>query len=149
MNKIIIVIIGVFALLVLAGFMAARLSRQVPELGLKDGKLSACPSSPNCICTENGIIGPIPLHGRDAQHLWKRLQQVISEQGGRIQSQNDYYLWATFKSPFFGFIDDLEARMDNEKQAIQLRSASRIGYYDLGINQKRMNRIRLILDADQ
>lgn len=147
MNKVLLLLIGLSALFITGGFVAAWLSQRAPELGLQHGKLADCPQSPNCVSTENGRIGPILLEERDAGRVWADLQQVIRAQGGNIRNQTDDYLWATFKSSFFGFIDDLEARMDDENQAIQLRSASRVGYYDFNVNANRINKIKQKISA--
>jgi len=109
--------------------------------GLVNGKLQACPDSPNCINTETLIISPINISKTKATLAWSLLQQVITEQGGNIHSQSNNYLSAIFKSDIFGFIDDVEARLDLETKTIHLRSASRVGYYDFGVNNRRLQTI--------
>jgi uncharacterized protein (DUF1499 family) len=54
--------------------------------------------------------------------------------------RNESYLHATFASPLFGFVDDLEARRKGE--IIHVRSASRVGHSDFGANRRRIERIR-------
>jgi uncharacterized protein (DUF1499 family) len=59
-------------------------------------------------------------------------------------------LWATFTSKVFRFVDDVELRLDPQNNCIQVRSASRIGYSDLGVNRQRIDKLRaLYLEADQ
>jgi len=53
----------------------------------------------------------------------------------------------TQKSRFFGFIDDLELKLDPQSKTISIRSASRRGYYDLGVNRRRVENLRKQLKA--
>ncbi len=55
------------------------------------------------------------------------------------------YLAATFSSSFFGFIDDVEFRVDTQNQLIHIRSAARLGYSDFGVNKKRVNNLKTII----
>ena len=57
-------------------------------------------------------------------------------------SESSNYLHYTFTTPLWGFIDDVEFRLDASKQLFHVRSASRIGYSDLGTNRKRIEMIR-------
>jgi len=64
--------------------------------------------------------------------------------GGSIQAENDNYLAATFSSSIFRFVDDLEIRFDADRKMIHMRSASRVGYSDRGINKKRIERVKIL-----
>jgi len=115
--------------------------QQQPGLGLLKGQLRPCPTSPNCVCSESHTdtahaITPLP--GND----WPRLIATVSQLGGHIITDNGDYLHATFTSSLFGFVDDLEARREVLHNVIHIRSASRVGHSDLGINRKRIERIR-------
>jgi len=112
---------------------------------LVNGKLQACPSSPNCINSEDLSINPINIPKTETKLVWSLLQQVITEQGGNIQSKSTKYLSAIFISGIFGFIDDIEARIDLDAKVIHLRSASRVGYYDFGVNGRRLKAIKKAL----
>jgi uncharacterized protein (DUF1499 family) len=57
--------------------------------------------------------------------------------GGSFQAESDNYLASTFSSAIFGFVDDLEIRLDSTQNLIHIRSSSRVGYSDAGINRKR------------
>jgi len=63
--------------------------------------------------------------------------------GGKIVLEDGSYLWATFSTRIFRFIDDLELRMDEESDVIHVRSSSRVGYSDLGANRRRVEDLRL------
>jgi uncharacterized protein (DUF1499 family) len=62
--------------------------------------------------------------------------------GGTIARQSDEYVWATFRTKVFRFVDDMEFRMAAEENTIHVRSASRVGYSDLGLNRRRMEELR-------
>ena len=126
-------------------FLLAKTS-QAAEIksGLIEGKLRTCPGSPNCVNSETSMINPInpiKLSNTEPKLAWSLLQQIITEQGGKIQSKSADYLSATFTTPVFGFTDDVEARLDSVSKVIHLRSASRVGYYDFGANKRRLQTI--------
>ncbi len=137
------------ALLPLSFLAMVRLSHSAPSLGLSQGKLKPCPDTPNCICSENNPVYAWPLNNHDSDHTWSVLQKIISAQGGRIIDKTDTYLRAEFYSKWLGFIDDLEARFDKQQQVIHLRSASRTGYYDFGVNRKRVEVIKEKMNLSQ
>jgi uncharacterized protein (DUF1499 family) len=60
----------------------------------------------------------------------------------KVVTVKDNYIHAEFHSRLFGFVDDVEFSFDDDQKTIHLRSASRTGYYDFGVNRKRMERIR-------
>jgi len=66
--------------------------------------------------------------------------------GGKIQEEHDGYLWATFTSRVFRFVDDVEFRMVPSDGIIHVRSGSRVGYSDLGVNRKRVEKLRAGFD---
>ena len=120
--------------------------RTASQLGLSD-----CPNSPNCVSTSSSRpaskISPLEL--REATGDAKRkLEDVIERMPGSqiIESQDDY-LHAEFRSRIFGFVDDLEILIDEKQQSILIRSASRVGYSDWGVNRKRCEEIRRLYMA--
>ena len=62
--------------------------------------------------------------------------------GGQIEQDTGAYLWAAFRSKGYRFVDDLECRMDIDSKVIHVRSASRVGHSDLGVNRKRVEALR-------
>ena len=116
------------------------------ELGIKNGGLSPCPQSPNCVSTqspdEDHYIEPIKYSGT-LTHARARLAAVIhSMKRSRIVDVQDDYIHAEFRSAVFRFVDDVEFYFPSNDPIIQVRSASRIGYYDFGVNRRRIERIR-------
>jgi uncharacterized protein (DUF1499 family) len=119
------------------------------DLGVHNGYLSGCPESPNCVVSQNGdethAIAPIPYH-TDLATARATLVKVLSVvPRTTIIQQTDNYLQAESKSRIFGFIDDVEFYFPENESVIQMRSASRVGESDLGVNRRRMEQIRLAL----
>jgi uncharacterized protein (DUF1499 family) len=84
----------------------------------------------------------------DAAGSWKRLQQIIAGlPRTRIISVDERYLHVEMTSAFFRFVDDVEFLLDPEAGVIHVRSASRLGYSDLGVNRKRIEGIRASFEA--
>ena len=130
----------------LTGMTAGLWPQSSQSPGLFEGKLRPCPGTPNCVCSEVGTtagqkIAPFVFTGSPEQ-AEVRLKQVVSALGGTIRHEEKGYVWSTFLVPVFGFTDDVEFRMDVQAGLIQVRSASRIGYSDLGVNRSRVEQLR-------
>ncbi|MBL4763030.1 MAG: DUF1499 domain-containing protein [Gammaproteobacteria bacterium] len=130
-------------------FVLGKLSQSDKATLLNQTRLSACPNKPNCLCSEyktdvSHYISPIALNAANANQQFSILKKSIINMHGEIQHASNNYLSATFKSSIFGFVDDLEARLDTENNLIQLRSASRVGHSDFGANRKRIETLKLI-----
>lgn len=111
-----------------------------------DGKLRPCPGTPNCVSSEIGtssaaLVSPLSFTGA-SDAAWSVLKQVVVKLGGTVRDESAGYLWATFQVPVFGFTDDVEFRLDAPAKTIHVRSASRLGYSDLGVNRTRAEQIR-------
>lgn len=132
--------IVVLALLGVAAFAFLGMqSRRGSAPGLTNGLLTACPDSPNCVSSEAGtsdekIVDPLPLAA------WESLPTLIAEMGGQVTTQDDGYLASEFKSSLFGFVDDVEFR--RTETDIQVRSGSRVGHSDAGVNSARIAELR-------
>ncbi len=120
-----------------------------PKAGLVDGKLRPCPNSPNCVSSESDSpssrVGPLTFQGPSEKAL-QDLKEAVQEMGGEIQEEHNGYLWATFTSRIFRFVDDVEFRMDAADRLIHVRSGSRVGYSDLGVNRRRVEKLRALFD---
>jgi uncharacterized protein (DUF1499 family) len=117
-----------------------------PTLGPVDGRLRACPDSPNCVSSQAQDAGhrvdPLPA-GSDPAAALPGLRAVIEGMPRtQIVSAEGDYLHATFTSALFRFVDDVELLLDRGAGVVHVRSASRIGYSDLGANRKRVEAIR-------
>ena len=113
--------------------------------------LAACPDSPNCVSSESQdprhAVYPMQLAG-NTQTEWAELQAVLSRLPRvTIVTATGHYLHAAVKSRIFGFVDDLELKPDPKTNKISIRSASRSGYYDFGVNRRRVEDLRRRLTA--
>ena len=143
MEALLIVAASIALLAVIALAVLGYRSRFTAAYGLVEGRLKRCPGTPNCVSSEPGsdpahAIEPLFYAAEDAARVLPRLKAVIGDMGGRIQVETTDYLAATFTSSVFRFVDDLELRIDTERNAIHLRSASRVGGSDFGVNRKRV-----------
>lgn len=120
--------------------------KQPANLGVHQGKLSPCPNSPNCVSSqssdESHHIEPLQYVGTLEEARDKMLSLIRSMKRVRVVTVSGDYIHAEFSSALFRFVDDVEFLFDEKTKTIHLRSASRIGYSDLGMNRKRMERIR-------
>ena len=152
--KFALIFIVAVALLICFYFVFLAATAKVPETGLLDGKLRPCPDKPNCVNSESmegksdgHDIEPIALADPEKlSAIWAELPQIIEASGGAVQQHDEGYLWAEYTSTVFRFVDDLEIRMDLENQQLQVRSASRSGTSDLGVNRKRVETLRLMIE---
>ena len=132
------------AVMVLLGM--SMWSEHPSNLGVANGRLAPCPSSPNCVCTYAEDAGHAiePMRFTcSADRAWEAIREIVQEsQGAIIISSSDRYLHAEFRSRVFRFVDDVEFFVDAENRLIHFRSASRVGYGDFGANRKRMEKLR-------
>ena len=109
-------------------------------------KLAACPSSPNCVSSqaadEAHFIAPFKITGK-AEQAWAALKNTLLSQSRTvITNTTDDTLHAEATSLVFRFVDDIDAILDADAGIIHIRSASRVGYGDFGVNRKRVETLR-------
>jgi len=115
--------------------------------------LAPCPDSPNCVSSlaapEDHVhaIAPLPFAGDAADALRVAHELLESWPRTRIVEAGDGYLHATCRSRIFGWVDDLELLAYPGAGVLHVRSASRVGYSDLGANRRRVERLRTELGA--
>jgi uncharacterized protein (DUF1499 family) len=119
--------------------------------GLLAGRLSPCPDSSNCVCSEerpsgSAYIDPL-VYDDNADTAWRNARQAVVDSGGTIVSEGDGYLWATYATRWLRFVDDIELRLDAQHHHIHMRSASRVGYYDFHVNRNRLERLRSLYEG--
>lgn len=132
-------------------FTLGLVSRSGKATGIVDGRLSRCPDQPNCVCSEykdnlGQYVEPIAMVQDFMPDVMASITRIISHMGGIIQTESKYYVAATFSSRFFRFVDDFEVRVDPVRKLIHIRSKSRIGYSDLGVNRKRVSLFKRLYD---
>ena len=114
--------------------------------GLMDGRLRPCPSSPNCVCSQDEDAGhhiePLAFSGEPSD-AWNRVHDLILTQPRtRVVSRDDHYFHVEFTTPLLRFVDDVEFLLEESASVIHIRSASRVGHSDLGANRKRLEALR-------
>jgi len=116
------------------------------NLGMATGQLLACPATPNCVNSQSldaeHRITPL-TYTSSAEDAFITLKTVVqSFKQSAIAQETNNYLYAEFTIPVVGFVDDVEFLLDKDAQVIHVRSASRLGDSDLGVNRKRIETIR-------
>lgn len=127
--------------------------QQPTNLGVKEGKLAPCPKSPNCVSSESPDtdkehkIEPLTYES-SPEEAWAKLKGIIEgTDGAKIVRDDNNYLYAEFTTKLMGFVDDVEFYQEPNTGKIQVRSASRLGQSDLGVNRKRIETIRSKFNA--
>ena len=118
------------------------------NLGFNAGKFAPPSWKPNCVSStadksdEKHFIAPITYAG-SGPDAWKKLRGIVKG-NPRVNVVNETanYLYAEFKSAGMGYVDDVEFALDDKAGLIQVRSASRLGIRDLGVNRARVEAIR-------
>ncbi|PKN12775.1 MAG: DUF1499 domain-containing protein [Deltaproteobacteria bacterium HGW-Deltaproteobacteria-4] len=128
----------------LTAILTACAGERPKNLGVKDGVLAACPSSPNCVSSfaadEGHRITPFSF-GDEPAAAFARLTQMLRQRSdATIIEEGSGYLRVELRTTLF--VDDAEFLLDEENKVIHLRSASRLGYSDLGKNRSRVEEIR-------
>jgi uncharacterized protein (DUF1499 family) len=123
------------------------------NIGVNNGRLAACPSTPNCVNSQapasnaQYAIAPLQFSGDLPTSMAKLTQIVQALPRTKIVNQTNNYIYAEFTSQLMKFVDDVEFYLDNDTKTIQVRSASRLGDSDLGANRQRIEAIRSKLAA--
>jgi uncharacterized protein (DUF1499 family) len=125
-------------------------SGTVPTLGLNDGQLIPCPDSPNCVnsqqaADEEHFIAPIDFIGTQQQAKVRLLHILKASERTNIVVVEENYIRVEFTSQVLQFVDDVEFYFPStisDKISIHVRSASRIGHSDFGVNRERIEQIR-------
>lgn len=119
--------------------------RRPDNLGVRDGKLAPCKRSPNCVSSqaspsdEEHYIAPIHGTMQDARRA------VESYPGASIVKADQNYLYAEFRTRLMRYVDDVEFFFDG--RVVQVRSCSRLGRRDFGVNRRRIEELRRLIEA--
>ncbi|MFB0988424.1 MAG: DUF1499 domain-containing protein [Gammaproteobacteria bacterium] len=131
------------SLLALLPFLSACAGEPPQDIGVRDGRLIACPESPNCVSSyessEEHAIAALDGNLNQVQQI------LVAMDGANIVEQSNNYLYAEFTSSLMGYVDDVEFLYDAASNTTQVRSASRVGYSDMGANRSRVEAIRMQL----
>lgn len=115
-------------------------------------QLVPCPSSPNCVSTqaqnEDHAIAPFRYQKTRAETKEALKAVIRSLPRTKLVEEDETYLHYEFTSLIMRFVDDVEFLFDDETKIIHFRSASRIGRSDFGVNRKRMEHLRSLIERN-
>jgi len=156
------IFLNFFLLILLFGVVVMTLlsilSRSRGPAGMQDGTLKPCGSrSQNCVCSEatesqtgSNWVAPLQFKSDDATNdILNQIESAVETLGGEVLNRDGDYLATTFRSKLFRFTDDTEFLLNRSDNNVHVRSASRVGRKDLGVNRKRVEAIRQSLGLDQ
>jgi uncharacterized protein (DUF1499 family) len=157
MQFLLLAIVLVLAVVV-AGRLGALSGRQPDNLGLRDGKFKPPAKSPNSVSSQADLwpeheqreaarIAPLALKGDGPATIARLATLIEGMDGARIVERRPDYLYAQFTTKLMRFVDDAEFWYDPVANAIQVRSASRVGRKDFDVNRARVEAIRARLAA--
>src|SRR6056297_1329597 len=121
------------------------------DLGIDNGQVAACPSTPNCVSTqaepqdETHYVEPVPFKGTREELLAFLQDWINTQERAEVISHSDNYLHAVFASKTFGFKDDFEVFIPDGSKLVHIRSAARVGRSDLGVNRERYQTFRKLI----
>ena len=139
-------LLGILLIVVLVGNGMSK--KRLGRLSLDLADHHECGTKPNCVCSvcQKPPQAIEPFRGLQQIDLGKLQDVLQSMPRVKVVTQDEDYLHAEFRSRILRFVDDVEFLFDRANGVIHVRSASRIGRSDLGVNRKRVEGIRAILD---
>ncbi|MEO9655676.1 DUF1499 domain-containing protein [Marinomonas sp.] len=145
--------IAFFIALLVVGFFAYvhYYNEQPNDLGVTDGLLKACPTSPNCVSSQADRSDEVHyvesiIYRENRKDVQLSLESFLLNQGNaRVVSSTLGYVHLEIKSKYIGYIDDVEFYLPEADSVIHVRSASRVGYSDVGVNRERVEQVRAFL----
>jgi uncharacterized protein (DUF1499 family) len=155
--KWLLIILVVLAIGAIGAGQAGLLGGSAPaDLGVRGGKLKAPSATDNSVTSQAALypdhpqrqasqIAPLALRGDGPATLAKIRTIVQAMPGAKIVRSDADYLYAQFTTPLMKYVDDTEFWYDPAAQVIQVRSASRLGERDFGVNRKRVEAVRAAL----
>ena len=147
------------ALLVLLAAQLGAFGGTPPnDLGVRDGRLKPPSNTANSVSSQADLwpqhpmhdearIAPLALQGSGAQTMAKLRRLAEAMPGAQVMQSRDDYLYVQFTTRWMRFVDDAEFWFDPNAGAVQLRSASRVGRKDFGVNRARIEAMRQALAA--
>jgi uncharacterized protein (DUF1499 family) len=116
------------------------------NLGINQGQSIACPATPNCVSSQSDdaehYIEPLAYKTSASDAIAKLKNIIENQERAKLISATDNYLYAEFTSRWMGYVDDVEFSVNKKENVIEVRSASRLGESDLGVNRQRIETIR-------
>jgi uncharacterized protein (DUF1499 family) len=140
-----IVVVLIFSFTVRLTMLGPQSQKMNPQLGVKEGRLLPCGVKPNCKVSfyperEDHFISPLESN-LDLLSINEKINKA--QINFKLIKKDENYLYYQFESSLLGFVDDIEILVMEGK--IHFRSASRVGYSDLGANEQRINMLKELL----
>jgi uncharacterized protein (DUF1499 family) len=140
----------VIVLMGIIGFLFWKNLSMPKTTGLVHGHLQACPKSPNCVCScqddKAHYISPLPF---SSEKTLEQIQAFLSKHYiAQVVQRTPDYLHVVVTTSVLRFKDDLEFVVDREKGVVEVRSGSRVGYSDVGVNRARIEALRTFLKSN-
>lgn len=114
--------------------------------GIKSGELPPCPDKRNCVSSRSTdpshAIAPLRYDGSSEKAKQDLIKTIEALKRARVVLVEGDFIHAEFTSAFFRFVDDVDFILDDRTKTIHVRSASRVGNSDLGVNRRRVEDIR-------
>src|SRR4029079_534725 len=123
------------------------------NLGVKDGRLAPPKSTPNCVSSQadpadtEQYIAPITFEGGAAQAIAAARKAVEGMEGASVIRQDGAYLYAEYRTKLMRFVDAVEFLHDEKAGVLHVRSASRLGRRDFGVNRARVEQVRARIEG--
>ncbi len=154
----VIVIVLLVVVALAAGQLGLLQGTPPADLGVRDGKLKPPSMTENSVTSQAALypdhpqrkyadIAPLALKGDGPATLAKIKAIVDGMEGAQVVKSEPGYLYAQFTTKLMKYVDDVEFWFDPAANVIQVRSASRVGRGDLGVNRKRIEAVRAALEA--
>ena len=154
----VIVVLLLIVVAVAAGQFGFLQGTAPNDLGVRDGKLKPPSMTENSVTSQAALypdhpqrkyadIAPLPSNGDGPATMAKIKAIVEGMDGAKVVKSEPGYLYAQFTSKLMKYVDDVEFWFDPAANAIQVRSASRVGRGDMGVNRKRIEAVRSALEA--
>lgn len=142
---ILIVCLAVFAMGGRLFWLVKKSSSIRGNIGFENGHLKACGNKPNCVSSQADTESEYyidPIKDSNIESVWDNINVMLPDMGLKLENSQENYLHFTEKSKVFGFTDDVEFLLNTEEGLIEVRSQSRVGYSDMGVNRKRLEKIK-------
>ncbi|RZS56654.1 DUF1499 domain-containing protein [Sphaerotilus mobilis] len=151
--RLILIALALSGVVLVAARLGAFSGRPPSDLGVRDGRLKPPSTTPNSVSSQASLypdhpqrayaqVEPYPLRGTPAEAMADWAARIAAQPGARIVDQREDYLRAEFTTAWMRYVDDVELWADAASGVIHVRSASRLGHGDLGLNRRRIEALR-------
>lgn len=131
--------------------LLSLVGKRPADLGVSNGSLAPIPDSPNAVSTQSGKpsqrMPAIAMNDIPGGEMMQQIKTIVATlPRTKVVDATKNYLHVEFRSLIFRFTDDVEFYVGESNNNVDFRSASRVGYYDLGVNNRRMQRVTRMLE---